>query len=313
MYKFKRTLPSTGEGISRTTIDPNKTVSTKDQFELTYLRWRYFMRAENPPTDLIKKYEKAAYKVAKESFNKNYDSMKNSGLEIEDACNIALVHLVSYLGCFSLQYSEHGRSKVEEKKKNEDLSDSEIQRKDLSNLMTFIEQRMKDFVRVFKQKNKNILGEKSVAVLFQLVDKESPCSDQELLRAPKRYGYRKVSASLYKEIKRKLGSYPQVGRFVLGDTVYRYVQTTNNPVWISDSENSDDILSFNPQNYTQPQDLEESLNRYRIEKLLDRYHNSDEKNKVRMLKKAISFLKKKGMMTELRSAKRMLKKLQNGG
>jgi hypothetical protein len=323
MHKFERSLPTVEvEGVVydrtlkkevvqtvRVPIDPDKFVSTKDQFELTYLRWRYFMRAANPPTELVKKYEKAALKVAKESYNENYDAMKNSGLEVEDVCNIALVHLVSYLGCYSLQFSEIGKTKVAEKMG--DVSQEEVKRKDLSNMMVFIQQRLKDLVRVFRQKNKNVLGEHLVAVLFQLVDKESPCTDMELIKAPNKYGFRRVTPTHYKEVKKKLGTYPQVGRFVLGDTVYRYVYIHNGPIWTADHENPEDIAAFNPQSSIPPQEEAfETMRRYRMEKLLDKYYKANTTNKIRMLKHAISFLKKKKMANELVLAKGLLNKLE---
>lgn len=311
MHKFERNLPTMEVDGVLMPIDPSKHVSTKEHFELTYLRWRYFMRASNPSEELIRQYEKAAYKVAKEAFNDHHESMKLSGLEIEDVCNIALVHLISYLGCYSLQFSESGQEKVVEKRKKAEFPDEEVKRKDLSNMMVFIQQRMRDLVRVFKQKNKNVLGEHSVAILYQLIDKEVPCTDLELIKAPDKYGYRRVTPSQYKEVKRKLGTYPSTGKFVIGDIIYRYVHNVSTPIWMSDHEHAEDIRSFNPQPNISPQEEGyELIKRYRMEKLLERYENADLKGKVRMLRKAINFFKKKKMMQELALANRMLNKLE---
>lgn len=324
MHKFERSLPTVEVEAStydpalkketktkvRVPINPDKFVSTKEEFELTYMRWRYFMRASNPPEELIKKYEKAAYKIAKETYNENFETMKNSGLEVEDVCNIALVHLVSYLGCYSLQFSDNGKLKIEEKKKKMELAEEEIKRKDLSNMMVFIQQRMKDLIRVFRQKNKNVFGENLVAVLFQLVDREKPCTDLELLKAPDKYGYRRVLPSQYKEVKKKLGGYPTAGKFVIGDISYRYVHVYSGPVWISDHENADDISAFNPQSDESYQEYNTELsNRFRMERILEKYQKATPKNKARMLERAMFIFRKKRMIKELALANRLFNKI----
>lgn len=300
-------------GKVKVPINPDKFVSTKNEFELTYLRWRYFMRTSNPSDELIRQYEKAAYKVAKEEFNQNYETMKTCGLEIEDVCNIALVHLVSYLGCYSLQFSKDGQAKAKEKSTTQLYPEEEIKRKDLSNMIIFIRQRMKDLVRVFRQKNKNVLGENHIAALFQLIDTEVPCTDFELLKSPKKYGYRAVTPSQYRQIRTKLGTHPQVGKFALDGISYRYVRMYISPVWLSDYENDDHISVFgtDPENVPQEKNYEISR-RYKLERLLDRYEKLDNKRKIKLLKKAVNVLRKTNMIPELMLAKGMLDKLQFG-
>jgi hypothetical protein len=326
MNKFLRDLPTVEvEGLVydpklkkkvirhiRVPIDPDKMISTREQFELAYLRWRYFMRVENPPEELVKQYEKAAYMVARDAYRQNQDTMLYSGLELEDVMNISLVHLVSYLGCYSLQFSDIGKKKVANKRAKEEYSEEEVKRKDLSNMIVFIQQRMKDLVRVFKQKNRNIMGEKHVAVLYQLIDVEIPCSDEDLLKSPHRYGYRRVPPSQYNEIKRKLGRYPEKGKFSVGDIKYRYVSSQTAPVWIEDYENYESLSVFNQIDKVPPQEEQfELLKRYRMERLLDRYEKAPKKLKIKMLKRVEKILSSKGMNKELELARRILGKLNS--
>lgn len=269
------------------------------------------MRAPNPPADLIHKYKKAAFKAAKESYNQHYDTFKSSGMEIDDVCNIALVHLVSYLGSYSIQHTEEPTKKFKEA--HPDMSEQDVAKKDLSNLIHFVSQRMKDLVRVCRQKNQHVLGEKTIAVLFQLVDTEVMCPDMDLLKSPFKYGYRRVSAKDYKALREKMSEPMKAGRFVFGGVTYRFVYMSMQPIWLSEYENSDDMAMFNPQPEISSQDSPNAARvRWRKERLLVRYEKADRKNKVRMLHRAISFLGKKGgFEEEIALARKMLNMLRS--
>jgi hypothetical protein len=130
------------------------------------------------------------------------------------------------------------------------------------------------------------------------------------LKAPDKYGYRRVSPSQYKEVKKKLGGYPTAGKFVLGDTLYRYVHVYTGPVWISEHENSDDISAFNPQSDNSYQEYNFIFSqRSRAEKLLDKYQKATSQKKIKMLERAIFIFKKKRMTKELALANRLLNKI----
>jgi Lhr-like helicase len=132
-----------------------------------------------------------------------------------------------------------------------------------------------------------------------------------LVKTPHKYGYRKVTPEGYKEVKRKLGTPPPVGKFSLDDISYRYVHEHNNPIWISDHENHEDIPSFNPQTLGTPQEQGiEISRRFRMERLLGKYEDANKKLKKKMLGRAIRFFTKKGMNKELLLANTLLNKLR---
>ena len=300
---------------SREDIDLSKRINHKEEFELSYLRWRYFLRAGNPAAGVLEKYKKAAYKTAKESYRDHENVYRASGMEPEDVCNISLVHLVSYLGIYSLQYVEEvNRKYVEsfEQSVGREPTEAEVAKEDLSNMICFIAQRMNDLIRICKQKNRSITGELSATGLFRLVGKEKEGPDLNIYFAPASYGYKKVGTEEYKSVKKLMHNDMKPGRFVLDGVVYRFVAEMLSPIWFSDYPDVDSVDLLNPQDGVVTEEyVEEFRLRYRKEKLLDRYELAGPKSKGRMLRRIISILEKRGgFQKEIELAKQLLTRLK---
>lgn len=318
MNGIKRSLPlvqAEGSATGKQQIDVSKRINHREEFELAYLRWRYFLRAENPDVSLIEKYRKAAYKAANESYRENQNIYKASGMEPEDVRNIALVHLVSYLGIFSLQHNKTPKTKFIasfQELAGREPTDAETAREDLTNMLCFIAQRMNDLIRICKQKNRSITGELSATALFRLVGKETECSDLKLYFSPNAFGYKKVGPAEYREVKKALNKAIPYGRFELDGKVYRFVREILGPVWLSDHEGADDLNIFNPQDNTMTQEYSESLRiRYAKERILDRYKKTSKRGKKRILNKVIKMLSsRKGFEKEVQLAKELLAGLE---
>jgi hypothetical protein len=299
----------------REDIDLSKRISHRDEFELSYLRWRYLLRTENPAAEVLEKYKKAAYKSAKESYRDHENIYKASGMEPEDVCNIALVHLVSYLGIYSLQYVKEVNAKFSESfavTVGREPTLAEVAKEDLSNMICFISQRMNDLIRICKQKNRNITGELSATGLFRLVGKEKQGADLNVYFAPASYGYKKVGTEEYKKVKKLMHNNLKPGRFEVDGAVYRFVVEILSPVWFSDYQDTDSLDLFNPQDHLVSEEyVDEFRLRYRREKLLDRYQAATQKSKARMLNRVISILEKRGgYPKEVVLAKQLLDRLK---
>ncbi len=303
--------------VSIEKLDFKHRINHKDEFELSYLRWRYLMRAKNPKAEVIKKYEKAAYFCARKSYDLNYAIYKSSGMELEDVNNIALVYLVSYLGSMSIEYTPAEKKKFVKHFKEvhgKKPTIEEIRRKDLSKMICFVQQRFIDLIRVCRQKNKNVTGEKTLKGVFVLEGVERDVSDWAILDSPATFGFRKLTTEETRELKNstKNKRIPQ-GRFVIDGKVYRNATHTFSSVNVDDYESNYDSIVFLDQD---PEDFDISQNqklknRFRMERLLDVYKKASPQKKARMLQRIVYFLgKNPEMKNELSLAKRLLDKVK---
>lgn len=83
---------------------PAKKIHSKDEFELCYLRHQYLRKVKiNPHEEQMKPYYGIIRYFAKRTFFTYYGLFQLVGFESEDLINIGKIHLVSYLGLYSLE------------------------------------------------------------------------------------------------------------------------------------------------------------------------------------------------------------------
>lgn len=184
-------------------------IHCKNEFELCYLRHQYFRRVKYNPTEReMEPFKKIAVHLAKNTFFTYKNLFSIIGFESEDLFNIAYVHLVSFLGLFSLEstpdkykdFVTHFKEIQEKEPEEEDILD-----KNKANFTLFLKQRMEDVVRICRQKARNIKGLPAEEFYYYFGPKSPPKIRRELLKNHERFGYRKLDNAIYKSIKKKAG------------------------------------------------------------------------------------------------------------
>lgn len=186
----------------------NRKIHSKDEFELCYLRHQYIRRVKyNPTAAEMEPYMKIVSIQAKKTFTTYLNLFKLVGLDYDDMVNIGRVHLVSFLGLFSLDKTpEKYREFVEThlRKTNSEPSAEVIDNKNRANLTLFMKQRMEDVVRVCRQKARNIKGMATDEFYVFYGPKRPPRNVRKLLEDHEKYGFKKMDIAAFKTIRKRV-------------------------------------------------------------------------------------------------------------
>jgi len=185
-------------------------IQSKNEFELCYLRHQYFRRVKYNPTQAdMKPFSHIATHLAKNTFFVYRNLFHTIGFESEDLVNIAHVHLVSFLGLFSLdkmpeKYKDFCATykRIHHEKPEED----DILDKNQANFTLFLKQRMEDVVRVCRQKARNIKGLPTEENYYYYSAKPPPKNHRELIKNYEKLGFKKLDTAVYKSIKKRAGT-----------------------------------------------------------------------------------------------------------
>lgn len=184
-----------------------KKIHCKDEFELCYIRHQYFRRTIiNPSEEEMAPYIAIVENIAKNNFYTYRNIFALVGFEYEDIVNIGKIHIVSYLGLFSM---ERMPEKYEEfvnvfAEKNESQpSEEDFLNKNKANFTEFLKQRMQDLVRVCKQKGRNIKGLPTEEFFAFSGKSKPPKVLRNLVKNYEKYGYKKIDAAVFKSIRKK--------------------------------------------------------------------------------------------------------------
>ena len=192
--------------ISRPKAD-KKRINSKNEFELCYIRHRYFRKVKyNPTEEEMKPYQSIINRMAKTTYYTYRHLFIIVGFEIEDIVNIGLVHLVNFLGLFSIhkrheKYSDFSAKHKE--KYSKPPSKEDLLNKNKANLTMFIKQRMEDLIRICRQKAKNVRGIPVEECATFYGQNPPPENRYELLEDNEEYGFKKIDLSIFKKIKKK--------------------------------------------------------------------------------------------------------------
>lgn len=180
-----------------------KKIHSKNEFELCYLRHQYLRKAKtNPTADEMKPFMPIAAHMAKNTYYTYRGLFQLVGFEVEDVINIANVHLVSFLGLFSLD--KIPRRYEEFVARRPDPTEEQILNKNKADCTLFMKQRMEDVVRVCRQKARNIKGLPVEEYFFYSGKKKPPMVLRDLIDDYEKYGFRKLDQAIYKSIRKKI-------------------------------------------------------------------------------------------------------------
>lgn len=220
-----------------------KKISCKNEFELCYIRHQYFRRATHNPTEAeMQPYAKLVEHLAKNTFYTYKNLFYLVGLESEDIVNIGTIHLVSFLGLFSLDriparyeaFSIKFRQKTGAPPSHYDETN-----KNKADMTLFLKQRMEDLVRVCRQKARNIKGLPTDEYYVYYGPKEPPLDHRELVDNYEKMGFRKLDIAVFKSIKKRIKPKPTGPTFNLDGNWYICVPIEHRNLNIVDFSGAD--------------------------------------------------------------------------
>ena len=184
----------------------------------------YFRKTDvNPSKEELALYSGIIGHVTSSTYYYYWNLFRATGFEREDIVSIANVHLVSYLGLFSIETIPEKYaafvSLFKFKHKGHNPKASDILDKNKANFTLFLKQRMDDLVRICKQKFKNIKGVLNESYVMYYGPKVPPENLQDLVEHHEKFGFKKLSPTLFRAIRKQMkGDFQDV--FQLNDNWY---------------------------------------------------------------------------------------------
>jgi len=222
-------------------MSDKKRISSRDQFELCYLRHGYLRKVNNQPTkEEMEPYYPVVVNISNSYFYANKQLLTFAGFGVEDIININKTHLVSFLGLFSIENNPKKMDSFEEAHMIEfgkNPTKSDVLDKNLASLTSFLKQRMEDMLRICKQKVRNIKGSKMGEVFF--VGVTPPDDIRELLTKNQKYGFKKIDKNSFRTARKKAKVTSNISSFQLDGKLYVKIPLTSVNLTIEDFVNSD--------------------------------------------------------------------------
>jgi hypothetical protein len=196
--------------ITRPLADKRK-ISSRNEFELCYMRHQYFRRSTyNPSAEEMAPYMAIVKKRCKHTFFIHAGLFQMVGFENEDLINIGMIHLVSFLGLFSMEMMPEKYASYVEKfmlEKVDPPSEEDVMSKNRANFTIFLKQRLEEVVRVCRQKVRNIKGIPFEEFQPFYGPKKPPMDIIQLMENHESLGFRKMDIAVFKTIRRRAKAY----------------------------------------------------------------------------------------------------------
>jgi len=284
-------------------------ISSKDDFELCYLRHQYLRKAKgNPTAEEMAPYIKIVENLSRNTFFTYYNLFKTVGMYLDDVTSIGQVHLVSFLNLFTLEQMEEKMDawvlKWLLKHSGVHPEAKDFLQQNKANFSIFYKQRMEDLVRICKQKLRNIKGQSSEEYLSFTGTGKLPRDITKLIKEYEEYGFKKVDFPTFKSIRKKANVKNNVMAFKFGESWY-----VSFPIPQRELEIEDLIVSeVNPYLNTHNRRPDQVLNDNEVEKFTMIFNNKTDTKKVLILKKFIAKNRNKSeYRKEVSTARKLLK------
>lgn len=193
------------------------------EFELCYLRHQYLRKSRANPTEKeIKPFMKIIRYCSYHTYYTYAGLFRAIGMDLDDIVNIGRTHLVSFIGLYSLDVPIKHDKFIDDfiDKNGRGPSLEDILKKDKANFTLFLKQRMEDLVRVCRQKVKNIRGHLAEEFLVFYGANPPPENINLLTKQYKKLGYKKLDATKFKSLNRKLGDSQNGPIYRINDLYY---------------------------------------------------------------------------------------------
>lgn len=287
-----------------------KKIKTSEDFELCYLRHQYIRRVKFNPTEKdMDPYIYIVENLTGSTFVTYYNLFINIGMYREDVTNIGRIHLVSFLGLYSLDQNIKKRVEFDEifernnfKKPNEE----DYLQKNRANFSMFLKQRMEDLVRVCRQKVKNVQGKLPDEYFVFFGKNKPPKKIRDLLEHHKELEYHKLDFSIFKSIRKKADISVDCNVFKLNEIWYAAIPVEQKRLTIEDFVNSE----INPYANEHCKIAEDLMLEKEYQNFCYDYENKEDSRKMLILKKFVAKNKKnRQYIKEVTLARKILKRL----
>ena len=290
-----------------------KKIHSKNEFELCYLRHQYLRKAStNPTAEEMKPLKAIAAHMARNTYYTYKTLFGIVGFNVEDLVSIANIHMVSFLGLFSLEkmpqkYAEFIKYYAENKLGKP--TQEQLMNKDKANFTLFLKQRMEDVVRVCRQKARNIKGLPTEEFFFYCGYKKPPKILRNLVGNHESLGYKKIDQAVYKSIRKRVRVENNTV-FRLNNVYYVAVLVDKKSLNIQDFVGADldpydNVHNMNPEAVFFA--IEDDI---RFEEKIEEFHSKTKRSKAQMIRKFIEENSKNPQYRdELVTARKMLKSL----
>lgn len=288
-----------------------KKVTTKDDFELTYLRHQYLRRSKyNPTKEQIEPYMWIIKHVSKSTFFTYFNLFRATGFYYDDIVSIGMVHLVSFLNLYVVEASKEKKREFEYKfyeKCKKEPKKWDYQQKNKANFTYFLRQRMDDLVRVCRQKSRNIKGQKPEEYVVFCGAGELPKNPASLIKDYSELGFKKVELSVFKSIRKKANVNHDATVFRFNNLLYVAFQLEQKELEIDDFTNS----ASNPYDNEHSLKPDDRYEEVQMEKSFLEFLNKSEYRKKAILRNFVAKYKnKRQYREEVATARRLIKTLE---
>ena len=289
---------------------PDKKINTSNDFELCLLRHQYFRRANYNPTEAeMQPFMKIVEHFTKNTFFTYFNLFRAVGLYHDDVLNIGRVHLVSFLGLYSLDRTPDKKAIFEQIFTNNNFKLPEEKNyldKNKANFTLFFKQRMEDLVRVCRQKVRNIKGQPSEEFIVFCGEAKPPRYHRKILREHSELGYRKIDFAVFKSIRKKANVNFDATIFEFAGLWYVAIPLDQKPLALEDIVGSG-ADPYQNQHNRQPNEL---LEEKEFETLSTLFQGKTNDKKVKVIRKFIAKNKNSGQYREeIYTARKLLREL----
>lgn len=283
-------------------------------FESLLFRWRYLSKISMPSSAEIEQYRSVINRASDTAYVSFTHQLKSCGVEREDLRSLAMVHVMSYIGLFSLQKNDDKRQRFIqffEKKNGVAPSSADLDKKDKANAYSFVHQRLFENVMYFWRKQRSYSGITKQIRYFIGKPMEKKAHHLVFLRKFKQFGFVEITQQKAEEI---LQRPVLVGHHKVPDGTVIRVLGDRTPLASVDLEffSLEKEMNKNFERTLNPEEiLVDKQDTVSFDMFEQKFHTMTDKQKARVLKK---FLKENhstdSMMNEKNTAENLLAQLE---
>jgi hypothetical protein len=286
-------------------------ISSKEEFELCYLRHQYLRRSEiNPDAQAMKPYAKIIRYISQNTYYTYQFLLSAVGFELDDIVNVNMTHLVSFLGLFAIEQMPDKFDEfiiIHRKKHGKNPTQLDILNKNKANFTLFLKQRMEDMVRICRQKARNVKGHLTEEFNVYYGPKKPPKILRTLLKSHEKLGFRKLDIAVFKSIRKK-AKCPNERLFKFGRNWYVCVPIEQKSLGLVDFTGADMDPYDNIHNMDPEQIYFDKRDQQYWEEKKEEFNSFTPERKVRKIKAFIRKYKDDpAYKEEVRTARKLLK------
>lgn len=292
-----------------------KRYTYQDNFEMLIVRHEYLSKVDNPDPEWVKKFEPIVNTTAMIMYDKLKPNFSKVGYELDDIIMITNCYMIGYMGLYSLERNGKAKQRVLEsykKRFDREPTPQELAKKERTNLISFLRQRLQHASVLCGRKAKNITVGCDKRAIYAFTKDSVPASDEMIYEDHEKFGYRKVTKEEFKDI--KLNARINRSKELVDENGFKVIEVEmlNDGISEYDYRNifvssKNDTFHTDPESSIILKEKEEDL-----EYMMQEFEDMKIKDKKSCLKEFIQNHKgNKSYKTEVSTARKMLKELKS--